>query len=164
MRKPKYTKEFLSPIVHDSYSWAETIRGCGLEINGGNYRMIQKCVRYHQIDISHFTGQAWCKGETKETDIRVARIARKNRRSYSEMLIENAPPSISSNRLREAILSTGMEERCAIDGCGITEWMGKPITLHMDHINGINNDNRIENLRFLCPNCHQQTPTWGNKK
>ena len=43
-------------------------------------------------------------------------------------------------------------------------WCNKRITLHLDHINGISNDNRKENLRFLCPNCHQQTDTWGNKK
>lgn len=51
--------------------------------------------------------------------------------------------------------------KCAI--CGITEWQGKPISLELDHINGINNDNRLENLRFLCPNCHSQTPTYGSK-
>jgi Zn finger protein HypA/HybF involved in hydrogenase expression len=48
--------------------------------------------------------------------------------------------------------------------CSISEWMGNPISLQIDHINGVNNDNRIENLRFLCPNCHSQTDTWGNKK
>jgi 5-methylcytosine-specific restriction endonuclease McrA len=49
--------------------------------------------------------------------------------------------------------------------CGnIGIWRGKEITLQLDHINGINNDHRLENLRFLCPNCHTQTPTYGNKK
>lgn len=42
--------------------------------------------------------------------------------------------------------------------------MGKPITLQLDHINGINNDNRIENLRFICPNCHSQTHNYSGKK
>jgi hypothetical protein len=45
--------------------------------------------------------------------------------------------------------------------CGIFDWLGNPLSLQLDHINGVNNDNRLENLRFLCPNCHTQTPTWG---
>lgn len=49
--------------------------------------------------------------------------------------------------------------RCAI--CGAIEWQGKTLSLELDHINGENNDNRIENLRFLCPNCHSQTTTYG---
>jgi len=51
--------------------------------------------------------------------------------------------------------------KCAI--CGAIEWQGKTLSLELDHINGINNDNRLENLRFLCPNCHSQTTTYGSK-
>ena len=51
--------------------------------------------------------------------------------------------------------------RCAI--CGCVEWHGRTLSLELDHINGINNDNRIENLRFLCPNCHSQTTTYGSR-
>ena len=47
--------------------------------------------------------------------------------------------------------------------CGNTgEWMGQPISLQLDHINGNNKDNRLENYQWLCPNCHSQTKTWGN--
>lgn len=51
--------------------------------------------------------------------------------------------------------------KCAI--CGIDKWNGKTLSLEIDHINGVNNDNRLENLRFLCPNCHSQTTTYGIK-
>jgi len=52
----------------------------------------------------------------------------------------------------------GVPNCCAI--CGITDWLGQSLSLHLDHINGINNDNRLENLRLLCPNCHSQTDTY----
>jgi len=48
--------------------------------------------------------------------------------------------------------------------CNISEWQGKPIVLALDHIDGNNRNNSRDNLRFLCPNCHSQTPTWGFKK
>jgi 5-methylcytosine-specific restriction endonuclease McrA len=47
--------------------------------------------------------------------------------------------------------------------CGLTEWLGRSVTMHLDHINGIHNDHRLENLRMLCPNCHSQTPTYGGR-
>lgn len=74
--------------------------------------------------------------------------------------------SENSKHSRHALRTTIIREnllpyKCAI--CGITEWNGKTLSLELDHINGINNDNRLENLRFLCPNCHSQTDTYGSK-
>lgn len=64
--------------------------------------------------------------------------------------------------LRRTILKEGLiPYKCEI--CGVTEWNDKTLSLELDHINGINNDNRLENLRFLCPNCHSQTSTYGSR-
>lgn len=64
--------------------------------------------------------------------------------------------------LRRYILKNNLiPYKCAI--CGCVEWQGKTLSLELDHINGINNDNRLENLRFLCPNCHSQTTTYGSR-
>ena len=62
------------------------------------------------------------------------------------------------NRLIKANL---IEYKCSC--CGITEWNGKPLTLQLHHINGNNRDNRLENLTFLCPNCHSQTDNFSGK-
>jgi 5-methylcytosine-specific restriction endonuclease McrA len=61
------------------------------------------------------------------------------------------------------LINEGIKEhKCEL--CGITEWNGKPAPIELDHINGKHTDNRIENLRILCPNCHAQTPTWRKSK
>lgn len=161
MRKSKYTKSLLEPIVKGSLSWAEVIKFLGLKITGGNYRNIQGHVRHHEIDTSHFKGQGWSKGETAATDERVNIVTKKISYTAETALIENYPGKLRSQTLRRLFLETDVEYKC-VNGHD-AEWMGQPITLHIDHKNGINNDNRVENLRFLCPNCHQQTTTWGNK-
>lgn len=82
--------------------------------------------------------------------------------SLEEILIENSSYT-NRTRLKIRLLKEHLiEYKCAI--CGNKgEWNNQPLTLQLDHINGINNDNRIENLRFLCPNCHSQTETYSGR-
>lgn len=66
---------------------------------------------------------------------------------------------------KRLISERGWEDKCMVMGCPnpLPMWNGKPITLQLDHINGVGDDNRIENLRVICPNCHSQTDTFGNR-
>jgi HNH endonuclease len=81
----------------------------------------------------------------------------------SKKSIEQVLGSGSSRWLKKAkLLREGfLAPRCM--ECGICEWQGKPLIIQIDHINGVRDDWRIENLRMLCPNCHSQTPTYGGR-
>lgn len=81
-------------------------------------------------------------------------------RSLDEILVKDSNYSTYwlSQRLRsESILPAECSR------CGLSEWQGEPITLELDHVNGVRDDHRLSNLRFLCPNCHALTPTWRGR-
>jgi Zn finger protein HypA/HybF involved in hydrogenase expression len=76
--------------------------------------------------------------------------------------ISNLEDYSSRASVRRVILKENLiEYKCS--ECNVKTWNGKILSLHLDHINGINSDNRLENLRFLCPNCHSQTETYTGK-
>jgi len=161
MRHRKYTKEILEEVVKKSTSISNVLANLGLAYSGGNHNHIKSLIRYFNIDISHFTGSAWSRGKTSLTDMRIKMQAIRVRKSDEDFFCENSTPA-SGYMISKRLLENGREYKCEKCNNGDT-WMGEKITLQVDHINGIHNDNRINNLRFLCPNCHSQTLTWGNK-
>lgn len=84
------------------------------------------------------------------------------RYTLNDLILANQGRKCSGTQLKKKIIEElGWEDKC--QRCGISEWCGEPITIQVDHINGDPTNHAIDNLRFLCPNCHSQTETWGRK-
>lgn len=143
----KLSKEELENVVAQNKTVAGVLRQLGYDTTGGRYSWIKRLIVKYDIDTSHFTGQGWKRDsiEYLSTDL------------FSEHSTKKR------SQVRDTILKKHIiDYKCSF--CGNTgEWMGKQIALQLDHINGVPNDNRIENLRFLCPNCHAMTDTYCGK-
>ena len=156
-RKSKYSKDVLEPIIASSISWADVIRKLGLRQTGGTQQQLRERAKVLGISTAHFKGQKWAVGHTSDTHPSIKRVQQKI--SYSDDEMFSRGVLYSPSRQRRRLLQLGHGKVC--EKCGLTEWLGDRIVLHLDHVDGDRTNNLKENLRFLCPNCHQQTPTWG---
>lgn len=142
-------KEFCA-LVSQSYSYSDILRALNLGTKGGSSTDILKNrIKELGCSIEHF-------------DRSKSRKVKNITQPLNSILVENSSYH-NISRLKERIVRENMlEYKCAICGNpGI--WQGKKLCLQLDHINGINNDHRLNNLRFLCPNCHSQTDSYSGK-
>jgi hypothetical protein len=150
----RWTREVLADAVAESSNMNDVLRRLGVDVVGGQHTHISRRVRALGIDTSHFVAQG-----------RRSPGARRRRRA-ADLLVKQQASSrrrTPGEQLKRALLSMGTEERCAL--CGVPPcWLGRPLRLEIDHVNGDFMDDRSANLRLLCPNCHATTDTYRRRR
>ncbi len=149
--KDKWTKENLEPIVKSSKTYREVFEKLRIRSAGGNARTLKKYIMIYNIDTNHFV-------TNYDTMVHLSVL---NKKPLDEVLVKDS--SYSRYYLKKRLYEEGiLKKECCL--CGQDEnWNGMKISLILDHINGIHNDNRIENLRIVCPNCNAGLDTFAGK-
>ena len=155
LKKRKYSKELVSDIVKKSYSVSDVMRTLNLIPRGANYSVMNKLIKIdYALDTSHFN-------KSKSITYKTHFVAKTKEQFIEEVLRVNGTGWHSIHIKAKILEFELLINQCSI--CGIKPiWNGKKLVLHLHHINGDSKDNRLDNLEFLCPNCHSQTETYCN--
>lgn len=145
-RRRSWTEKELKIAVKNSTSFRQVLKKLNLREAGGNYDQIKKYIKEYKLHVGHFKGKAWNKG---------LRGIGKPRLSLDKILVRGG--TFQSFKLKGRLFKAGLKPQY----CEQCKWAERThdgyLPLELDHINSDRHDNRLKNLRVLCPNCHSLT-------
>lgn len=150
-----YTADQLTDAVRQSTSIRQVLTRLGLSNQGGGaYATVRRRIEELGLDTTHFDGRGWNRG---------ARYRPPRPATPLSELLSYPSPVTNFGRLKSRLIRDGLLRNvCSV--CGAPPvWRDQPLVLRLDHINGIRNDNRLQNLRLVCPNCDSQLPTFAGR-
>ncbi len=153
----KVSRDYLQNLINDSSTLVEVLEKLGFDGYNGNHRTLKERIIEDRLDISILE-----KSRKEKMIQKLDKLSKDVKLDNSVVFKENSEYRCNRNIKRRLIEDGTKEYKCECCSIG-GEWNGKILNLQLDHINGINDDNRIENLRFICPNCHSQTKTFSGR-
>lgn len=146
---PRYTEQQAREAIAASKSYTEALRRLGRCAAGGSHAVLKKWVAIWDIPVDHF--DPWAANRL------ALQRARGKPKPLEELLV--AGRHVQRSMLKRRLYASGLKERrCELCGQG-EEWRGERMSLILDHVNGVSDDNRLENLRIVCPNCNATLET-----
>lgn len=152
-----YSREKIASIAKDSQSLSDILRAFGLKPQGSNSRKnMKRLIAEYEIDISHFP-------PSHTIGLSVQKKSKTLEEFVATVLICHGPLKWGAWKIKRRCIEFGLlRNECYTCSLPPT-WNGMPIALQIDHENGDRHDNRLENLRILCPNCHSQTDSYAGR-
>ena len=152
MPNKRLTKENVAALIPNCTTIRELMRKMGYKsYAGGSGHYLSKKIREWGIDTSHMLGKAWNIGSGRKGGC--------PRKTAEQILVYHADGQRQrAVHLRRALVEIGRMYKCDI--CGVSEWLEKPLILEVEHRDGDFQNDRPDNICFICPNCHSQTPTF----
>ena len=148
----KISKKEFQKLIDSSDSYCDILRHFNLDPYSGNHRTLKARIKENQICLKQFNVNKLKNNKNQ---------AIQKELDFDLVFKENS--SFNNTALKRKILKNKLISYKCSECQNNGAWQDKSLSLQLDHINGVNNDNRIENLRFLCPNCHSQTKTYSGR-